>query len=160
MTPDERKALADYVATGIVSPEWNASARGSEALSPMMTLETKIDLGLTPDQRSALARFLEDVRRMFGQRLIDVVVFGSRARGDFGADSDLDLAIVLRDGEWDYWAMKRKLSDTAYDTLIDLDLYIQSWPVRHSVWHAPELHTNRRLIENMRRDGISLLGAQ
>jgi hypothetical protein len=39
-----------------------------------------------------------DLRELYGSRLVTVLVFGSRARGDADPDSDLDLLVVLEGG--------------------------------------------------------------
>ncbi|MEK6653731.1 MAG: nucleotidyltransferase domain-containing protein [Thermodesulfobacteriota bacterium] len=36
------------------------------------------------------------VQDIAGDRLIKMVLYGSRARGDYGADSDMDIAIIVR----------------------------------------------------------------
>jgi predicted nucleotidyltransferase len=36
------------------------------------------------------------VQEIAGDRLIKMVLYGSRARGDYGADSDMDIAIIVR----------------------------------------------------------------
>lgn len=36
------------------------------------------------------------LRRLYGGRLVRMVLFGSRARGDHEADSDIDVLVVLR----------------------------------------------------------------
>ena len=45
------------------------------------------------------------IREAFGDRVEEVIIFGSRVRGDFREDSDLDVLLVLRDGikpeDWD-----------------------------------------------------------
>jgi len=45
------------------------------------------------------------IREVFGDRVEEVIIFGSRVRGDFREDSDLDVLLVLRDGikpeDWD-----------------------------------------------------------
>jgi len=45
--------------------------------------------------RSIVAKLLEGLLDRFGERLISLIVYGSVARGDFRADSDLDLLIVI-----------------------------------------------------------------
>jgi len=39
----------------------------------------------------------EALKRLFAGRLVTVVAFGSRVRGDFGGESDLDILVVVRD---------------------------------------------------------------
>jgi predicted nucleotidyltransferase len=46
--------------------------------------------------QSALVRFVPRLRQLYGIRLVDLVLFGSRARGDHDDDSDVDVCVVLR----------------------------------------------------------------
>jgi predicted nucleotidyltransferase len=94
---------------------------------------------MTPAERKALDDFVAAVRRHYGARLVDILVFGSRARGDTRPDSDVDLAIVLEDGNWGFWEEKGLLSDLAYDALIWPGLWIQAWPVSRSDWIEEDL---------------------
>jgi predicted nucleotidyltransferase len=43
------------------------------------------------------ATIAENLRRLFGERLVSVKVFGSYAAGTEDADSDVDILIVLQD---------------------------------------------------------------
>jgi uncharacterized protein len=45
---------------------------------------------------SELRRYVEALERRFGGRLVSVVLFGSRARGEAGPESDIDALIVVR----------------------------------------------------------------
>ena len=40
------------------------------------------------------------LREQHGHRLVRVVLFGSRARGEGDAESDLDVLVVVDDGDW------------------------------------------------------------
>jgi predicted nucleotidyltransferase len=51
----------------------------------------------TPNHQSILSRILNSLMQEFGDRLISVILFGSRARGDAHEDSDWDLLIIARD---------------------------------------------------------------
>jgi predicted nucleotidyltransferase len=44
-----------------------------------------------------LERFLELLKETFGDSLVSLVLYGSVARGDAKADSDIDLLLILRD---------------------------------------------------------------
>ncbi|HEB75816.1 MAG TPA: nucleotidyltransferase domain-containing protein [Nitrospirae bacterium] len=48
-------------------------------------------------ERESLRRITEALRRLFAGRLVMVVAFGSRVRGDFSGESDFDLLVVIRD---------------------------------------------------------------
>jgi hypothetical protein len=53
------------------------------------------ELALTNTERQALSELREKVHERFGARLRELLLFGSRARGEGDADSDLDVAIVV-----------------------------------------------------------------
>ncbi|QDA31283.1 nucleotidyltransferase domain-containing protein [Thermococcus indicus] len=44
-----------------------------------------------------LAGVGKKIRDAFGDRVEEVIIFGSRARGDFKEDSDLDILVILKD---------------------------------------------------------------
>lgn len=47
--------------------------------------------------KGILERFLELLKQTFGDSLVSLVLYGSVARGDAEADSDIDLLLILRD---------------------------------------------------------------
>lgn len=59
-----------------------------------MSLETA---ALPPPVKQALSRFGHRLRQRFGERLCEVVLFGSYARGDADEDSDVDVLVVVDD---------------------------------------------------------------
>lgn len=70
------EAEADRAIEQIIEPDPPGAAPGFDALE--------------------LARAVAiDLRALYGERLTDVVLFGSHARGDADADSDIDLLVVL-----------------------------------------------------------------
>jgi predicted nucleotidyltransferase len=107
---------------------------------------------MTPEQKAALNDFAEVVAERYGSRLDGIYVFGSRARDDHGEDSDVDVAIVLRDIEWSFWDEMLRLVDLSYDALIETGLDIQPWPIADSHWRQPSLHQNPNLVEAAKRD--------
>ena len=91
---------------------------------------------------------------MVGARL-----YGSRARGDYKKYSDVDLALVLRGARKqrsDRWDAAMELGSIAFDNLDDSNLYVSALPVWEADWEHPEQHSNPRLLENIRREGIVL----
>lgn len=114
---------------------------------------------LTMEQRAALDRFIGAIRRAYGERMFEIVMFGSRARGEERRDSDLDIAVILLDEHWHYWTEKRLMVELAYDALLDADLVIQPFPVSRMHWEQPDLHRNPELIRADRREGKSLAHA-
>ncbi len=83
------------------------------------------------------------VREAFGGRVEEVVIFGSRARGDWREESDLDVLVVLdRVKPWD-WDIAGRLSAE-----LTLDLGVSVMIVLHSVKDS--------LYQSALREGIAI----
>lgn len=52
-------------------------------------------VALDPRIEAPLARLRAELRRFYGQRLVKLVLFGSWARGEAEAGSDIDVLVVL-----------------------------------------------------------------
>lgn len=112
-----------------------------------------------PDLPSDLALALREYRRLlqdtFGERLEMVRLFGSRARGDADAESDADVAVVVRD-----------LTEPERSRAIDLAMgawrlaacpeALLSPLVWSSAQYADRLHAERRIALDVEREGISV----
>ncbi|HEX8663756.1 MAG TPA: nucleotidyltransferase domain-containing protein [Beijerinckiaceae bacterium] len=122
----------------------------------MRTLEEILRPPTEEEVQRALARFVADVRRHYGKRLKGLYLFGSRARGDHHPHSDVDVAVILEDGDWRSWDESGTLSDLSYDLLIQDGVDIQGVAIPLSHWEEPSRHSNPSLVRTMRRDGKPL----
>jgi hypothetical protein len=107
-----------------------------------------------PVVRSALRELDLKLRERFGRKYLKLILFGSRARGDNGADSDADVAVVLRGRITDRWALKRLIIQDTYPILLETGLYIQAWPLEEGELDDPDESSNPPLLRNVVRDGI------
>ena len=55
-------------------------------------------LNLNAEDQSWLDLYLPALREQFPEQVEELIIFGSKARGDDGPDSDLDVLIITRDG--------------------------------------------------------------
>lgn len=106
--------------------------------------------------QNALSRFGEIVSNEW--EVDFVLLFGSQARGDAMPESDIDVAVVFSGNslDFDYWTVRTKLSDIAYDILLEIGEIISPLPLWRNQWDDPSLHTNPALVANIHRDGIFL----
>jgi len=97
-----------------------------------------------------LKRFKAALGEMYGDRLSRVVLFGSRARGDAGPDSDYDVAVFLTSLP-DQWNEMRRLADLRVDFLDDTGAFFEAKPFPADAWldRTPLMH-------EIRRDGVDL----
>lgn len=79
-----------------------------------------------------------EVREVFGDRLVDVVVFGSHASGTATDDSDLDLAVVVRDVD-DPWGEARRIDDILWRHTLDAGITVSALVVDAGEWDRARL---------------------
>lgn len=72
--------------------------------------------GLTGNERAAITEYLFQLRKLCGDRLLRVVLFGSKARGDSDPESDIDLFVALQ-GELD--GLKGRLADVPQSEVLN-----------------------------------------
>src|ERR1700738_1157836 len=111
--------------------------------------------GLTPTAARALELFERDARRSYGDDILKIVLFGSRARGDARPESGVDVAVV-RKGIRDRTAERNRLADIAYDAIAETYVEVQAVPISGDEWEHPDIHRNPALIRAIKRDGMVL----
>lgn len=109
-------------------------------------------LTLTPAERSWLQAYQNHLKTEFPGCVEEISIFGSKARGEARTDSDLDVLVVIREGDWHF---KEALTRPGYDLAIGTDV-VPSLHVYASVeWEQHRLHASvfREVVE---RDRISV----
>jgi antitoxin ChpS len=106
------------------------------------------------EERRAVLAFLEKLRDRYD--VAQMIMFGSRARGDQGPDSDLDLAMVLNGRRGDFIDVKLDMAGIAFDVMMETGVLVQAFPVWDDDLAHPERFSNPGLIRNIVEDGIRL----
>lgn len=101
------------------------------------------------DWQAALRQFADEVRALYGPRLQQVRLYGSRARGDSEPVSDVDVLVVLDEIE-DFWAEFHTISPLASRASLAHAVVISALPV--SSRELAEGQTG--LLANARREGV------
>ncbi|GAB3804452.1 nucleotidyltransferase domain-containing protein [Spirosoma humi] len=88
-------------------------------------MKTHINPAIEPIVRE----FKKAVQELYGDRLVDVVLYGSYARGDYDDESDIDLMVVLTDESVNTYAELFRLSDFTMDFILRYGKAISVLPI-------------------------------
>jgi predicted nucleotidyltransferase len=104
------------------------------------------------DPWEVATRVATEVREVFSDRLVDVVVFGSHASGTATDDSDLDVAVVVR-GVDDPWEEARRIDEILWRHTLDAGITVSGLVVDAEEWEEaarPLLRTAKALGRSVR----------
>lgn len=110
---------------------------------------------LTENERAGLEAFVARLRQRYGDNVLRVVLFGSKARGDFDEESDLDVLVVVRFPDEDYWQHWKQIVDIAWEAEFEHSV-VMSTVVRTPTVYNQMQRDRLLLYRNIERDGIML----
>jgi len=110
---------------------------------------------LTPNEWAALEGIVARLHERYGDDLLRVVLFGSKARGDFDEESDLDLLVVVRMEDEDYWRHWKEIVDMSWKVEFDYDL-VFTLIIKDENDYARMKNWNLLFNRNVDHDGIVL----
>ncbi|MFH0926483.1 MAG: nucleotidyltransferase domain-containing protein [bacterium] len=105
---------------------------------------------LNTKEQKIVRRFIKELRGKLRDSIIAVKIFGSKVRGDFNKDSDIDIFILIKEK-----GLRDQVSDIAADFSYEYDISIS--PVTYSLYEYQE---NKRIgslfFEQVEKEGIAL----
>jgi uncharacterized protein len=108
---------------------------------------------LSEQEAAALDAYAAALQAHFGEQLVDVWLFGSRARGDAHADSDIDVLVVLDDPDAQALSEARACG---FDILLTHDVFLSIRAMsRQQLQELAELGS--LFYRTLMRDSIALL---
>ncbi len=108
--------------------------------------------GLKKKELEAVKEFCTAVKRTLGNELVRLRLFGSKARGKANRDSDIDIAVVVRQRNSKVWD---KVMDIAFYTNLKWDVYISPRVIERRSLRDPKWRVTG-FVKNLEREGIPL----
>lgn len=98
--------------------------------------------------------FAKSVRKMLGNSLDSVIVYGSYARGDYSELSDIDIMLLVSLGEEEIKKISDQISDLAFDFMMKYGVGIS--PIITNIDHFNYWVDNLPFYRNVRDEGVRL----
>lgn len=103
-------------------------------------------------EKKVIKSFVEKLRENIGDEILKIMLFGSKARGDFSRDSDIDIFVLVKEKNQE---LRDKIGDITADYIYDYDI-----PLSPVLYDIDEYNQNSKLgsffFENVEKEGISL----
>ena len=111
------------------------------------------DVVLPPSVRAVLEKYGQLLRARFGDRLSELRLFGSFARGDAHQDSDVDVLVVVADLTE---RERDEAIDLAYDARFDCE-WVELSPIVYSAEQVALVRSRERaLLRAIDSEGVPL----
>ncbi len=107
---------------------------------------------INPAIEPIVREFKAALQAMYGDRLREVILYGSYARGDYDDESDIDLMVVLNDERVDTFGEIRQISPLETRFLLDYGLVVSPLPVAYSRYKD----SFSPIYQEVRKDGVVL----
>ena len=107
--------------------------------------------------QSLIDQYVEEIKRIYGSHVKQIILYGSYARGDFRPDSGVDIMILVDMSDLELKAYGQQLSYMTYDFNMDNDLDIK--PIAKSEAHFNKWIVNYPFYSNIHKEGVVLYGA-
>ena len=102
--------------------------------------------------KTALAAYVARAARLYPDEVLSITLYGSQARGDAKAESDIDVLVVVRQ---DTPALRQSLTDLAWQVQFEYGVVISD--IIRSVEQFNRMRANRfPFYQNIEREGVLL----
>jgi predicted nucleotidyltransferase len=95
-------------------------------------------------------------QELLSDNVTQLILFGSRARGDYRPDSDANVAVRSRGDPEDAIVILLSLSVLAYNVLLSTGVRIRPFLVWETEWCDPENSVQKDTLQDIAREGITL----
>lgn len=119
---------------------------------------SELEKKLTPDTIHAVKTFMSYLAKENLPGIVKVLLYGSRARGSYAAESDIDMAVVFKGPAQDddaRYALDKPLSRIRTVAMRETAMTVSAVALWEEELLKPDKQKNPRFYRNVNRDGIN-----
>ena len=102
--------------------------------------------------KEIMERFSSETKKMYGQVLRTVILYGSCARGDFTSDSDIDVMVLLDIPQDKINEERRRILDISNKLDWDYDVVLTPVIQNYQVYH--DYLPVSKFYQNVQKEGV------
>ena len=107
------------------------------------------DIQIQARYKEPIEEFVRRVMEKYRNKIDNIILFGSVARGEAKEDSDIDILVVWNGNEAEGW---RAMTGLAFDVLLDAGEYISI-----KVLGLDDLKVENPFVKNVMAEGIKIV---
>lgn len=105
---------------------------------------------------NVLNLYVDGLKDIYDDDLLQISLFGSWARGDFRSDSDIDILIIIRGSDENKYAYRDHLSELTMDFNMEHDIWIEA--IAMSRDYFDKWRYGDQFLLNVAKDEVRLYG--
>jgi predicted nucleotidyltransferase len=107
---------------------------------------------LNPTEKQGVQAFIAKVRDVLGDNIVDLIIFGSKVTGNFDAESDIDILVVLSRRTW---AIQDEICRVATDINLQLGINLSPVIITKAEYEKNESH-NTGFAQEINLTGVQV----
>lgn len=104
--------------------------------------------------QNSINKFVEESKRILGNRIKKIILYGSYARGDYNNSSDIDILVLTDYKPKEFYTALKQLSRMTFD--IELDNNVILVPVINNINNYNSGKDEIPFYSNIQREGVVL----
>jgi predicted nucleotidyltransferase len=109
-------------------------------------------MALNKIEKAMLDQFKDKLKQILGDQFVELMLFGSKARGDDRPDSDIDVLVIVTT---DDWRIRDKVYEIATDILLQADVCISPKVLSKNKFNQISKE-GTSFIHNVSKDAITI----
>lgn len=101
-----------------------------------------------------LKAYISDLKQILGDDCIKVVIYGSYVRGDYGVDSDIDIAIFTHSPSEFFYLLINRISEITFEYDVKYDIILS--PIFQNIDNFNRMLKAVPYYQSIEREGITI----